>query len=84
MEQAFRLLSKAGDAAHWTDLLHILVEDENVEDWWFDLNDAETRERYDAAEQWERDIFDALAALPEGDRLQVIRDVHAAEVRRFS
>jgi hypothetical protein len=58
-----------------TTLLHVIVGDMNVDDWFFDLNDPDGKnrmDRYDAAEQWERDIFDALAALTEEERATAV------------
>lgn len=66
---------RAGDDAHWAPLLHIHIEDRNLDDWWFDRNDeafAERAEQYRDAEQWERDIFDALGALTEDQRYQAV------------
>lgn len=50
-----------------TRLLHVIVEDMNVEDCWFMHTPA-----YDAAEQWERDVFDALKPLSEAERATAI------------
>ena len=59
---------------HFSTLLHVIVADMNVDDCFFDIDDEEDsyRDRYDAAEQWERDIFDSLAALSEAERATAI------------
>lgn len=83
-----RLIRDVGEEGHFSPLLHIMVEDMNLEDGWFDLanrpinmetetsadwRDRMTRRRsYDNAEQWERDIFDALAALSEAERATAV------------
>lgn len=75
-ENARFLIIQAGDDAHWTELLHIHVEDNNLEDWWFDRDSKAFREDiaevYAKAEQWERDIFDALSLCTEDERYYAV------------
>lgn len=69
-----QIAARDGDA-DYSSLLHLSVSDMNVEDDWFafDADGNESlRQRYDAAEPWERDIFDALAALSEAERATAI------------
>lgn len=81
------LIVQAGDDAHWTQLLHIHVEDNNLEDWWFDKENApfieDIADNYRDAEQWERDIFDALAACTEDERYYAVTgDTYPASAYR--
>lgn len=55
--------------------LHVVVGDMNLDDWLFDLDDPDNSWRadeYPKAEQWERAIFDALAALTEAERATAV------------
>ena len=72
---ACRLIRARGDEADYSPLLHIHVADMHLEDHWFDLPDPEgypsgpsPKQRYDEATDWERAIFDTLAALTEAER----------------
>lgn len=67
-----KLILDSGDAAHWTELLHIHIEDDNLEDHWFDDESVRSGDSYKNAEQWERDIFDALGTLNEDQRYQAV------------
>ena len=64
---------KANDP-HFSTLLHAIIADMNVDDCFFDIDDEEDsyRDLYDAAEQWERDIFDSLVTLSEAERATAI------------
>ena len=68
----YRQIAAQEGEADYSMLLHIIVADMNVEDCWFDVDDADERKRYDAAEPWERDIFDSLKALSEAERATAI------------
>jgi hypothetical protein len=54
--------------------LHVIVGDMNVDDYHFDLSDDYNwfAGHYSDADQWERDIFDALAALTEEERATAV------------
>lgn len=56
-------------------LLHVIVADMNVDDWFFVLDDPEApwrKEEYDAAEEWEQQVFSVLAALTEAERATAV------------
>jgi hypothetical protein len=59
------------------DLLHIQVEDDNLEDGWFDFADEDhgewLRDLYNAAAPYERLAFDMLKALTEQERVTAVR-----------
>jgi hypothetical protein len=65
-------LIAASPEADFSTLLHIMVSDMNVDDHWFDLDREGLRERYDAADGWERSIFDALSGLTEAERATAV------------
>ena len=65
---ACRLIRARGDEADYSPLLHIHVADMNLEDHWFVIDDDQKMMVYNDAEDWERAIFDTLAALTEAER----------------
>ncbi len=67
----YRLLANRGDAAD-SSLLHIIVADMNVDDHWLDLSNEHQQRTYDRAEEWERAIYDGLAALSEDERATAV------------
>lgn len=53
-------------------LLHIYVGDMNLDDHFFESPSRYALGVYDEAEQWERDIFDALKELSEAERATAV------------
>jgi hypothetical protein len=74
---AYKLIAAQGEEAHFSPVLHAIVADMNVDDWLFDLSgrDEDSVDRtldYHTATEWERSIFDALAALTEEERATAV------------
>ncbi|HJY08444.1 MAG TPA: hypothetical protein VJ323_19140 [Bryobacteraceae bacterium] len=71
VQTAFDLMAAAPSTN--TMLLHVIVEDMNVEDYFLDKDGSvDRRESYDSAQPYERGIFDALAALSEEERATAV------------
>jgi len=66
---------------HSSFLLHVIVDDDNLDDHFFDLDDADRRAEYDQASDHERAVFDALAALTERGRVTAVR-IHDGMIDR--
>lgn len=69
---AYIKANNMADEVDASTLLHSIVADMNVDDAHFDLTNPRIRADYDAAEEWERRMFDILAGLTEPERATAV------------